>query len=205
MTEAPHDRRKAKQIISFLEGIERLKFETRHAWSSTGRRESIAEHSWRLAMFALVLGPEFPTVDMDRVLRMAVVHDLGEAIDGDVSAKYETAGVEEKLRREQVAMDKLLAPLDPPARGEILDLWDEYNRGATAEARMTKAIDKLETILQHNQGENPGDFDYAFNLEYGISASHGAAALPGGDLIRAIRVELDGATRRRAGTPASEE
>lgn len=189
---------KAGQIIRFLQGVERLKFETRHAWSSTGRHESIAEHSWRLAMLVLALEPEFPTVNMDRVLRMAVIHDLGEAIDGDVSAKYESATPEEKLQREEAAMEKLLAPLEQPARGEIFDLWEEYNRAATAEARMTKAIDKLETILQHNQGENPADFDYRFNLDYGREATERAASLPGGALVRAIRELLDEETDRRA-------
>lgn len=179
-----------------MEGLERLKNETRHAWTSTGRRESVAEHSWRLAMFALVLEPEFPMVDMNRVVRMLLVHDLGEAIDGDVSAKFEKATPEEKLQREEASLRKVLAELESPARGEIVDLWEEYNRADTDEARMAKALDKLETIIQHNQGSNPEEFDYEFNLAYGAGLSDAFS------LLAEIREELDEATRGRMGDPS---
>jgi putative hydrolase of HD superfamily len=179
-----------------MEGLERLKNETRHAWTSTGRRESIAEHSWRLAMFALVLEPEFPMVDMNRVVRMLLVHDLGEAIDGDVSAKFENATPEEKLQREEASLRKVLAELESPARGEIVALWEEYNRADTDEARMAKALDKLETIIQHNQGSNPEEFDYEFNLAYGAGLSDAFS------LLAEIREELDEATRGRMGYPS---
>lgn len=182
---------KALSLITFLQGLERLKNETRHAWTSTGRHESIAEHSWRLAMFAMALEPEFPTVDMSRVVRILLVHDLGEAIHGDVSAKYEESSPEEKLRREELSLREVLAALDPPARGEIVDLWEEYNRGETEEARMAKALDKLETIVQHNQGENPEEFDYEFNLAYGAGLSDGHT------LLSAIREIVDRMTRER--------
>lgn len=183
---------RARGIISFVQGLERLKIETRHAWTSSGRQESIAEHSWRLALFAMALEPELPTVDMNRVVRMLLVHDLGEAIEGDVSAKEERSSPEEKLRRERAGLDQLLEPLEPPARGEIVTLWEEYNGAATAEAKVAKAVDKLETIMQHNQGANPEGFDYEFNLRYGAGL---AEVEP---LLRAIREQIDGATLRRA-------
>lgn len=56
-----------------------------------------------------------------------------------------------------------------PKRSEFLSLWNEYNNCSTPEAHLVKALDKAETILQHNQGKNPPDFDYAFNLTYGAS------------------------------------
>ena len=182
---------KALSLITFLQGLERLKNETRHAWTSSGRHESIAEHSWRLAMFAMALEPEFPMVDMGRVVRILLVHDLGEAIDGDVSAKFEDASPAEKLRREEASLREVLGALDAPARGEIVDLWEEYNRGESEEARMAKALDKLETIIQHNQGENPEEFDYEFNLAYGAGLDHGH------DLLSAIREIVDRMTRER--------
>lgn len=182
----------ARRIISFVEGLERLKSETRHAWTSTGRHESIAEHSWRVAMFALALGPEVPEVDMERVVRILLVHDLGEALEGDVSAKHEVAPPEEKLRREEEAMRVLLEPLDESAAQMIMALWREYNEGATGEARIAKALDKLETIIQHNQGANPGDFDYEFNLQYGTAAGET------GGVLGAIRAEVDRITGERA-------
>jgi putative hydrolases of HD superfamily len=76
-------------------------------------------------------------------------------------------------------------------REEIAALWDEYEAARSAEARLAKALDKLETILQHTQGKNPPDFDYRFNLGYG--RQHTASP----PLIAAIRDVLDRDTEQR--------
>ena len=180
-----------RQLILFVEGLERLKYETRHAWTITGRQESIADHSWRVAMFALVLAPGLPHIDMDRVVRILLVHDLGEAIEGDVSAKLETASPDEKLRREEAALVELTEPLAEAARAVILELWREYADGTTPEAKVAKALDKIETIIQHNQGSNPADFDHAFNLGYGAGL---ADVEP---VLARIREEVDLVTGER--------
>ena len=99
---------------------------------------------------------------------------------------------EEKAAQERADLMELTAPLDPPRRQTILDLWEEYEAGATPEARLAKGLDKLETILQHNQGLNPPDFDYRFNLAYGRSATD---AHP---LLQEIRAVLDAETQARA-------
>jgi putative hydrolase of HD superfamily len=179
-------------MVEFIEGLERLKYQTRHAWTATGRQESIADHSWRVAMFALVLAPELPHIDMHKVVRILLVHDLGEALEGDVSAKLETASNDEKLRREEAALGELTKPLSAAARSIILDLWREYNDGATPEAKAAKALDKIETIIQHNQGRNPADFDHAFNLGYGAGL---ADVEP---VLARIREEVDRDTSRNA-------
>jgi putative hydrolase of HD superfamily len=153
-------------IITFIKEIERLKDITRTAWTKQGKRESVAEHSWRLAVFALVLDKHFPDIDTNRVIQMCLIHDLGEAYEGDVSAKIKV-NQEEKLRKEEKALLNLVAPLPEITRNNMLELWWEYNKGETKEAKLTKAIDKMETIIQQNQGYNPLDFDYRFNLEYG--------------------------------------
>lgn len=151
--------------LAFLREAERLKKVTRTAWTSEGRQESVAEHTWRLCLMALVLGTRFPGLDTARLMKICVVHDLGEAIGGDISAKLQPA--EGKAEQERADLLLLLDPLPEAVRGEITALWDEYEAARTPEARVAKALDKLETILQHNQGLNPPDFDYAFNLEYG--------------------------------------
>ena len=74
----------AKELLRVLHTAERLKDETRHCYTSGGRRESVAEHSWRLALTALFLRDEFPALDMDRVIRMCLIHDLGECFTGDI-------------------------------------------------------------------------------------------------------------------------
>lgn len=77
------------------------------------------------------------------------------------------------------------------AAAEFQALWEEYTEGESAEARLVKTLDKAETILQHNQGANPPDFDYAFNLTYGT------AYFQGYPLLEALREELDAGTRAR--------
>ena len=151
--------------LQFLRDAERLKNVTRTSWTSSGQQESVAEHSWRLTLMALVLETEFPGIDMAKLLKMCVVHDLGEAISGDISAKLQPPGG--KAEQERLDLLQLLEPLPPHTRDEIVRLWDEYESGTSAEARLAKALDKLETIMQHNQGLNPPTFDYRFNLDYG--------------------------------------
>jgi putative hydrolase of HD superfamily len=86
----------------------------------------------------------------------------------------------------------VLEPLPETAKREILELWDEYEAAATPTARLAKGLDKLETILQHNQGRNPDGFDYRFNLEYGRRHTES----PG--LIAQLRRVLDFETEARA-------
>ncbi|MEO6446669.1 MAG: HD domain-containing protein [Gemmatimonadaceae bacterium] len=153
-------------LLEFLRTAERLKDATRSAWTSGGRRESVAEHSWRLCLMALVLRHDFPEVDFARLVRICIVHDLGEAIGGDVPAP-EQVGRPSKADQERRDLNTLLETLPRRSQEEILELWDEYEAAVSPEARLVKALDKLETILQHNQGSNPSDFDYRFNLGYG--------------------------------------
>jgi putative hydrolase of HD superfamily len=178
-------------ILSFLRSAERLKTVRRSGWTSAGEQESVAEHTWRLCLMAMLLYGSDPRVDLARLLRMCLIHDLGEAIRGDVPAPAQT-GEGSKAGEERVDLLELTAPLPAPLRDEIVGLWDDYEGAASAEARVAKGLDKLETILQHTQGKNPADFDYAFNLAYGVRYT---AADP---ILAALRVRLDQETARRA-------
>ena len=167
---------KLERYLRFIREAERLKDVLRTAHTSTGRHESTAEHSWRLALLAAVLTGERPRLDMQRVLLMCLVHDLGEAYDGDIPAVAQMAdGTKEAA--ELAAMDKLTRMLPPAAGTAIRKIW-------------VKALDKAETIIQHNQGANPADFDYAFNLTYG------SGYFRDDDLLRDLRRLLDDETRR---------
>ena len=184
-------------ILDFLRAAERLKVTFRSAYTSSGRPESVAEHTWRLCLMALVLAPELPGLDFSRLVKICLVHDLGEAIGGDVSAPEQArrtrAGLESgKGEQERRDLLTLLEPLPDRLRSEIAALWDEYDTAASPEAKLAKALDKLETILQHNQGHNPPDFDYRFNLEYGRVHTAGEP------LIAAVRAILDEETEQRA-------
>lgn len=178
-------------LLAFLRHAERLKTVTRTAWTSEGKQESTAEHTWRMALFALSLKPWFPELNFERVLSLVLVHDLGEAIHGDISAVLQ-AGAPPKLEQERRDLLQLLEPAPAAVRAQSLALWEEYNGAATPEAKFVKAVDKLETVLQHNQGRNPADFDYAFNLPYGqaYTAYH--------PLIAQLRAILDAETSERA-------
>ena len=180
--------------LNFLREAERLKSVLRSGFTSSGRPESTAEHSWRLALMALVFADELPKLDIAKVLKLCVVHDLGEAIHGDIPAICQSAHPD-KSAQEREDLQTLTRDLDPLLRAEILALWDEYESAATPEAQAVKAFDKLETILQHNQGDNPPDFDYAFNLGYG--RKHTATA----PLFEALREMLDAETSLRAQAP----
>lgn len=179
-----------EQILRFLQEAEGLKSTLRTAWTAAGRRESTAEHSWRLALFAWLYAGEDPTLDREKLLKLCLVHDLGELDTGDISAAL-LPDASKKHAEEQRTLKRVTALLPDKQAAEIRALWADYNAGTSPEARLVKALDKAETILQHNQGKNPPDFDYAFNLQYGAAYFQDAAGL------RALRSLLDAQTRSR--------
>jgi putative hydrolases of HD superfamily len=179
-------------ILTFLGAAERLKTATRSGWTSAGQPESVAEHTWRLCLMAMLLYGHAPDVDLTRLLKMCLIHDLGEAISGDVPAPAQI-GSANKAEGERLDLIDLIRPLPQHLRDEILQLWDEYEAASTREAALAKGLDKLETILQHTQGMNPQDFDYTFNLHYGQRYT---ALDP---VLAALRARLDEETARRAG------
>jgi putative hydrolase of HD superfamily len=178
-------------ILTFLREAERLKMATRSGWTSAGQQESVAEHTWRLCLMAMLLYGQSSEIDVGRLLKMCLIHDLGEAIGGDIPAPVQQARGN-KADQERLDLLQLIEPLPTALQQEILQLWDEYEAADTPEARVAKGLDKLETILQHTQGKNPADFDYRFNLDYGQRYT---AADP---VLAALRERLDQETERRA-------
>ena len=174
--------------LAFLREAEKLKSTLRSGHASTGRPESTAEHTWRLCLMAMVFREEFAALDFAKVLRLCVIHDLGEAINGDIPAVAQHA-TPHKSAQERADLNTLMQSLPPHIAAEFMDLWEDYEYARSAEARMVKGLDKLETILQHNQGANPPDFDYAFNLEYGQKY------MDAHPLLRQMRDLLDADTR----------
>lgn len=178
--------------IIFVKELERLKNTTRTAWTSTGRQESTAEHSFRLALFLYTLKDHFPEIDWFKAITMALVHDLGEAYDGDISATSEHSS-ELKSNQEKKGLVRLIASLPPGTQEQIVNLFLEYNAGLTPEAKLVKALDKIETIIQHNQGHNPEGFDYGFNLHYGKEYTELDP------ITRKIRELIDEETKKKIG------
>ena len=85
-------------VLDFLRAAERLKSTTRTGYTSTGQQESVAEHTWRLCLMALVLRPAFPDVDFAKLVKICIIHDLGEAIHGDVSAPEQARRAAQEFR-----------------------------------------------------------------------------------------------------------
>jgi putative hydrolase of HD superfamily len=176
--------------LTFLREAERLKSVLRTAYTRTGQQESTAEHSWRLCLMAMVFETELVGLDMAKLLKLCVLHDLGEALHGDVSAVLQDQNPD-KSAVERRDLQSLMQTLPRALFETFLGLWDEYENAASPEARIAKGLDKLETILQHNQGANPAGFDYAFNLDYG---SKYMSAHP---LLQQIRAVVDADTQSR--------
>jgi putative hydrolases of HD superfamily len=185
------DTNEAVAVLQFLREAERLKNVYRTSWTSGGQQESTASHTWRLCLMALVFERNFPDLDIGKLLKICIIHDLGEAIGGDIPAIHQQSDAP-KAGQERKDLLVLLEPLPDGIKHELVALWDEYEAAASPEAQMAKALDKMETLLQHNQGANPPDFDYAFNLEYGRKFTD---AVP---FAAALRTLIDAETEQKA-------
>jgi putative hydrolase of HD superfamily len=138
-------------LLRFYSIAERLKRELRHSWLSDGRRESVAEHTWMMSLLAILVARRLrEPVQLERVLCMIAIHDLVEAVCGDVPSFEESERMRRKAENERAAMQQLAAALPPDLGAEIAGLWHELEERHTAEARLVNAIDKLEVQLQHN-------------------------------------------------------
>ena len=155
-----------RALLDALHVAERLKDETRHCYTSGGRRESVAEHSWRITLMAYFLRDEFPEADMDKVMRMCLIHDLGECFTGDIPAFDKTQRDEEK---EEDLLFAWVASLPEPYRAEMRALYEEMAARETVEAKIYKALDNLEAVIQHNESDIKTweEREYALNLTYG--------------------------------------
>lgn len=176
-------------LRAFLRAVSTLKDTLRNTRSPTGRQESTAEHTWRLALMGLILAPE--GLDRLRIVALCLVHDLPEAIGGDIPAA-DLPDKAVKTARERADLATLLAGAPEAVRAEIAALWEEYEAAATPEARFVKALDKLETVMAHAEGAQPDGFDWRFNLGYGKAL---AAEFPA---VAALRALADAETAARA-------
>lgn len=155
-----------QELIKFLGILEKLKCNTRHNWTTNGRQESVAEHSWRLAVLAMLMEKDFPELSIEKVIRMCLIHDWGEALTGDIPA-FEKTGEDEAAENE--AVRSLLKELPEPMADSLIPLFEELFCCETKEARLCKALDKIETLIQHNEAGTGTwlPLEYDLNLTYG--------------------------------------
>ena len=158
----------AREYLEILHVAERLKDTPRHCTTTQGRTESVAEHSWRVSLMALLLRREFPDVDIDRVVDMCIIHDLGECFTGDIPTFIKTdsdRSVEDSL------LDQWLSSLPEEVSADLKGLYAEMEAQQTKEAKIYKALDKLEALIQHN--ESPintwSEIEYELNKTYAFN------------------------------------
>ena len=181
---------KPEELIKILGVAEKLKCNTRHCYTSSGRQESVAEHSWRIALMAMLLTPEFPEADMNKVIRMCLIHDLGEAFTGDIPAFEKT---EADSMREETLYDAWLDTLPDETRQEFRLLLREMNALETTEARIYKALDKMEAVISHNES----DISTWLPLEYALQLRYGAENVQFSPYFRALKETVDNWTKAK--------
>ena len=137
----------ARTLLDALSVAERLKDTTRHCYTKNGRHESVAEHSWMMTLMAFFIKDEFPEVDMDKVIKMCIIHDLGESFTGDIPTFDKTTSNEQM---EEELLYSWVNTLPKNYAAEMMALYDEMAKRETIEAKVYKAIDSLEALIQHN-------------------------------------------------------
>jgi len=169
-----------RMLLSALRVAEKLKDTTRHCYTSGGKHESVAEHSWRMALMAYFLKDEFPSVDIDKVILMCVIHDLGEAFTGDIPTFDKTTADE---YTEDALLASWVSTLPQPFATEMQALYAEMLERKTEEAKLYKVIDGLEALIQHNES----DLSTWLALEYDLNITYCEDKVAFSPYLKALR------------------
>ena len=159
-----------KEYLEILHTAEKLKDTTRHCTTSKRRTESVAEHSWRLALMAILLRGEFPEADINKLTAMCIIHDLGECFTGCFTGDIPTFSKTDKDREtEDRLLNEWVGSLPAEVSAEFNGLYREMEEQKTIEAKLFKALDKLEALIQHNESplDTWSENERELNLTYG--------------------------------------
>ena len=178
------------QLLEILQVAARLKTTPRHCETAPGRAESVADHSWRIALMAMLLTPQFPEADMNKVIRMCLIHDLGEAFTGDIPTFDKT---EADVQKEDNLYAAWVDTLPPETKAEFSSLLAEMNALQTTEAKIYKALDKLEAVISHNES----DISTWLPLEYDLQLTYGAEIVAFSPFLKALKEENNRVTREK--------
>ena len=179
-----------EDFISILSVAEKLKCNTRHSDTSSGRRESVAEHSWRLALMAMLLEEEFPEVDINKVIKMCLIHDLGEAFTGDIATFDKT---EADSQIEEDAYENWVVGFPEPQKSQFQVLLKEMMELTTEEAKLYKALDKMEAVIQHNEA----DIRSWLPLEYDLQLTYGEAEVQFSPYLTGLKKYINDITKEK--------
>lgn len=181
---------KVTDYIKILDIFEAMKRNTRHSWLSDGRQESVAEHSWRLAVMAYLVKDEFPGADINRVVLMCLFHDIGEAFTGDIPTFLKTEADEQT---EGNVVDRFLDTFPEPYNSELRALFAEMSALETTEAKLYKALDKMEAVIQHNEA----DISTWLPLEYDLQLTYGEKEVQFSEYTRALKQAANDITQQK--------
>ncbi len=178
------------ELLKILNVAEKLKCNTRHCYTSSGRHESVAEHCWRTALMAMLLETEFPQADMNKVIKMILIHDLGEAFTGDIPCFNKTS--KDKTNESNV-LDDWVKTFPEPEQKQWLELYAEMNALETQEAKIYKALDKMEAVIQHDES----DISTWIPLEYELQFKYGLENVQFSDYMKNLKTEIDKITKSK--------
>ena len=183
---------KPEQLLEIMSTAAKLKVTPRHCYTEEGRRESVADHSWRVSLMALLLSgePEFSALDMDKVIKMCLIHDLGEAFTGDIPTFRKT---DAECVTEEHIFDAWVDGFPEPQRTQWQQLLTEMNALETPEARTYKALDKLEAVISHDES----DISTWLPLEYDLQLTYGKKDVAFSPALTALSAAIDEVTRRK--------
>ncbi len=181
-----------EKFLQILGKTAKMKTNTRHNWTEENRKESIADHSWRVALMAMLMNgvEEFASVDIDKVIRMCLIHDLGEAFTGDVPS-FEKTRNDEKL--EKKAFTGWIAKFPEPQRSEWRSLLSEMSALQTPEAKLYKCLDKLEALISHNEA----DISTWLPIEYELQLTYGIEEALFSEFTKSLKASIDDMTREK--------
>ena len=173
----------AREYLDILHVAERLKDTPRHCTTTKRRTESVAEHSWRISLMAFLLRHEFPELDIDKVVDMCLIHDLGECFTGDIPTFIKT---DDDREVEDSLLNKWVQSLPEELSKDIAELYKEMDAQKTKEAKLYKSLDKLEALIQHN--ESP--LDTWSENEYELNKTYAFDTVAFSDWLTELRKEI---------------
>lgn len=182
----------ARELLEALSVAERLKDATRHCYTRNGRHESVAEHSWLMTLMAFFMRDEFPEADMDKVIRMCIIHDLGEAFTGDIPTFDKTEANE---KTEETLLYEWLETLPENYKAEMTALYEEMAKRETIESKIYKAIDSLEALVQHNIS----DLSTWIPREYELNKTYADDKVAFSEYLKELREEIRKDTLKKIG------
>lgn len=182
----------SKEFLGILSQAAKLKTTPRHCCTEKNRMESVADHSWRIALMAMLLSgePEFQGTDMNRVIRMCLIHDLGESFTGDIPAFEKTSS---NAREEDTLFLEWVKSFPSPQKEEWTELLEEMGRMETKEAKVYKALDRLEAVISHNES----DISTWLPLEYDLQLTYGKENMQFSDYFKDLRQTIDEWTKEK--------